>query len=131
MYSDVVHALYGQGPYRLHYEYKRFLLTYDQWKSLGRQERILHFKAFMEFEPVRIDEEEQEKGEIASEDYDLSTAQEGDHGIAFLFLLKIRLIHRKVSTHQLLYPLTWLHIPSYHLKALCQMPLLLRKMLLH
>ena len=84
MYSDVVHALYGKGPYRLHYEYKSFLLTYDQWKSLGRQERILHFKAFMEFGPVRIDEEEQEEGEIASEDYDLSTAQEGDHGIAFI-----------------------------------------------
>ena len=84
MYSDVVHTLYGKGPYRLHYEYKRFLLTYDQWKSLGRQERILHFKAFMELEPVRIDEEEQEEGEIASEDYDLSTAQEGDHGIAFI-----------------------------------------------
>ena len=32
----------------------------------------------------RIDEEEQEEGEIAPENYDLATTQESDHNIAFI-----------------------------------------------
>ena len=53
-------------------------------KSLRRQECILHFKAFIEFEPVRIDEEEREEEQIASENYDLATTQEGDLSIAII-----------------------------------------------
>ena len=53
-------------------------------KSLGRQESILHFKSLIESEPLRIDEEEREEEQIASENYDLATTQEGDLSIAII-----------------------------------------------
>ena len=41
MYSDVVHALYGKGPYRLHYEYKRFLLACSPDHAFQKEKRVV------------------------------------------------------------------------------------------
>ena len=53
MYTDVICALYGKGPYRLPSSFEVFALTYDEWMSLNRDDRIAHVKSFFSFIPKK------------------------------------------------------------------------------
>ena len=54
MYTDVICALYGKGPYRLHsFFFEMFALTYEEWMSLNRDDRIAHVKSFLLFIPEK------------------------------------------------------------------------------
>ncbi|XP_028416615.1 uncharacterized protein LOC114540691 [Dendronephthya gigantea] len=47
LYQDATKALYGQGPYRLDEEYKKFSLDYDSWKDMSLEERKPVMKRFL------------------------------------------------------------------------------------
>ena len=59
MYTDVICALYGKGPYRLHSSFEMFALTYEEWMSLNRDDRIAHVKSFLSFIPKRSRQQQQ------------------------------------------------------------------------
>ena len=46
LYQDAAKALYGQGPYRLDKEYKKFSWDYDSWKDMPPEERKQALKRF-------------------------------------------------------------------------------------
>ena len=52
LYSNVVKALYDDGPYVLSPPYHMFRKSYEDWKSMSPDERKKHISAFMTYVPT-------------------------------------------------------------------------------
>jgi hypothetical protein len=52
LYSNVVKALYDDGPYVISPAYHMFRKTYAEWKSMSSNERKSHISAFMAYIPT-------------------------------------------------------------------------------
>ena len=51
LYSDVVKAVYGEGPYKISDPFKRFCKTYDEWKDMSKDEKTEHVQTFLTANP--------------------------------------------------------------------------------
>lgn len=52
LYSNVVKALYDDGPYVISTAYNMFRKTYAEWQSMSRDDRKKHISAFMAYIPT-------------------------------------------------------------------------------
>lgn len=52
LYSNVVKALYDDGPYVLSPAYNMFRKTYAEWQSMSKDDRKMHISAFMAYIPT-------------------------------------------------------------------------------
>ena len=75
LYSDIIKAVYDQGPYMLSPSYAKFKIEYDVWMDMSIEERHVHLKRYFSFVPKKP-----ESVHLINESHNL------DHGVESLHI---------------------------------------------